>query len=50
MARFGDAGNETLYLTEGVEDALAVRMAIEEPVAATLGVGNIGRAKLPRAR
>ncbi len=47
MARFGDGEHETLYLTEGVEDALTVRMAVEEPVAATLGVGNIGRAKLP---
>ena len=32
---------------EGVEDALSVRMAVQEPVAATLGIDNIGKAKLP---
>ena len=47
MVRFGIAETATLYLTEGVEDALAVRMATEEPVAATLGVSNLGKAKLP---
>ena len=47
LVRFGDDENPRLYLTEGTEDALSVRMAVQEPVVATLGVAAIGKAKLP---
>ena len=47
LVRFGDDENPRLYLTEGTEDALSVRMAVPEPVVATLGVAAIGKARLP---
>jgi Toprim domain-containing protein len=47
LVRFGDDENPRLYLTEGTEDALSVRMAVPEPVVVTLGVAAIGKAKLP---
>ena len=47
LVRFGDDENPRLYLTEGTEDALSVRMAVQEPVVATLGVAAIGKARLP---
>ena len=37
----------TLYLTEGVEDALSLVVAGYSSVVATLGVGAIGRAQIP---
>ena len=37
----------TLYLTEGVEDALSLVVAGYSSVVATLGVGAIGRAHIP---
>ena len=47
LVRFGDDESPRIYLTEGTEDALSVRMAVKEPVVATLGVAAIGKAKLP---
>ena len=46
LVRFGD-GEGDAYLCEGVEDALSLRAAGCAPVFACLGVGVLGRAKMP---
>jgi putative DNA primase/helicase len=45
--RIGAASAVDLVITEGVEDAIAARMAGAEHVHACLSVGGLGRAKLP---
>ena len=44
--RLGDASSADLVITEGVEDAIAARMAGAEQVHACLSVGGLGRAEL----
>ena len=46
--RLGSPEMEELVLVEGVEDAIAARLAGAERVHACLGVGALGRAQLPK--
>ena len=46
VLRFGDQATGGIYV-EGTEDGLTVRMAGAESVVVTLGVGNLGAAKMP---
>jgi hypothetical protein len=46
--RLGSAESSELVLVEGVEDAIAATMAGAEQVHASLGVGALGRAHLPK--